>query len=195
MSVSYSQFQQEVALQVLKFRWYSTVANPTPPAAVNAELNAISTALATDTTTHDETIENPVSTTLQFGNVANTDFTDLILYHVNKGKAGNLSTATMAQAIDGVTGALAAPGNIDVPYVSGLTPVGSLLTCTQGNWAGTPSSYAYAWKRDGTTAIGTNANTYTTIAGDQTHLVTCVVSATNGQGTTAAPPSNGIRVT
>ena len=59
MSVSYSQFQQEVALQVLKFRWYSTVANPTPPAAVNAELNAIATALATDATTHDETIENP----------------------------------------------------------------------------------------------------------------------------------------
>ena len=46
MGVSYSQFQQEVALQVLKFRYYSTVANPTPPAAVNAELNAIATALA-----------------------------------------------------------------------------------------------------------------------------------------------------
>ena len=128
MSVSYSQFQQEVALQVLKFRYYSTAANPTPPAAVNAELNAIATALASDTTTHDETIENPVSTTLQFGNVANTDFTDLILYHVNKGKAGNLSTATMAQAIDGVTGALAAPGVVDVPYVSGLTPVGSTVS-------------------------------------------------------------------
>jgi hypothetical protein len=188
MSVKYSDFQAWVILAVKRFPFYGTT-------AINNELNAISTALASDATTHSEEIENPVSTALQYGNLPNTDFTDEILYLVNKGKAGNLPNATMAQAIDGVTGALAAPGNIDVPYVSGLTPVGSLLTCTQGNWAGTPSSYAYAWKRDGTTAIGTNANTYTTIAGDQTHLVTCVVSATNGQGTTAAPPSNGIRVT
>src|SRR4029077_9902266 len=190
MSVRYSDFQQEIALQVLKFRYYSTVANPTPPAAVNAELNTIATALASDTTTHSEEIDNPTSTALQFGNLANTDFTDAVLLCVNKGKAGNLSNATMAQAIDGVTGALAAPGNIDVPFVSGLTPVGSVLTCTQGNWAGTPSSYAYAWKRDGTTSVGTNANTYTTVAGDQTKLVTCIVTATNATGSTAAPPSN-----
>jgi len=141
MSVRYSDFQGEIILQVKKFPFYGTT-------AINNELNAIATALASDATTHSEEIENPTSTALQYGNLANTDFTDAILYCVNKGKSGNLSNATMAQAIDGVTGALAAPGNIDVPFVSGLTPVGSVLTCTQGNWAGTPSSYAYAWKRD-----------------------------------------------
>jgi hypothetical protein len=109
--------------------------------------------------------------------------------------AGNLSVATMAQAIDGITGALAKPGVIDIPYVSGAAPVGGVLTCTTGNWAGTPSSYAYQWYRDGTTAVGANANTYTTVAGDQTHLITCVVTATNVTGSTTAPPSNGIRVT
>jgi hypothetical protein len=198
MPVNYSQFQQEVALQVLKFRYYSTVANPTPPAAVNAELNAIATALASDTTTHDETIQNPTSTTLQFGNLANTDFTDLILWHVNKGKAGNLSNATMAQAIDGVTGALSAPGVVDVPYLSGVPPYanGSVLTCTSGNWVGTPSGYTYQFRRDGVNfGTATSTATYTVVtATDSTHVIDCVVVATNGQGSTTAPPSNGIRV-
>jgi hypothetical protein len=198
MSVSYSQFQQEVALQVLKFRWYSTVANPTPPAAVNAELNAISTALASDTTTHDETIENPASTAVQFGNLANTDFTDLFLYHVNKGKAGNLSNATMAQAIDGVTGALAPPGVVDVPFLYGVPPYanGSVLTCTQGNWLGTPTTKNYQFRRDGVN-FGSNSttSTYTIVtATDSGHSIDCVVTAINGQGSTIAPASNAIRI-
>jgi hypothetical protein len=198
MSVSYSQFQQEVALQVLKFRWYSTVANPTPPAAVNAELNAIATALASDTTTHDETIENPASAALRFGDVVNTDFTDLILYHVNKGKAGNLSNATMAQAIDGVTGALAKPGVVDVPFLYGVPPYGngSVLTCTSGNWVGTPSGYTYQFRRDGVNfGSATGTATYTIVtATDSGHNIDCVVVATNGQGSTTAPASNGVRI-
>jgi hypothetical protein len=125
MSVKYSDFQQEIALQVKKFPFYGTT-------NINNELNAISTALASDTTTHDETIENPTATALQFGNVANTDFTDLVLWQVNKAKAGNLSNATMAQAIDGITGALAKPGVVDVPFLYGVPPYanGSVITCT-----------------------------------------------------------------
>lgn len=198
MSVSYSQFQQEVALQVLKFRWYSTVANPTPPAAVNAELNAIATALAADTTTHDETIENPASAALRFGDLVNTDFTDLILYHVNKAKAGNLSNATMAQAIDGVTGALAKPGVVDVPFLYGVPPYGngSVLTCTSGNWVGTPSGYTYQFRRDGVNfGSATSTATYTIVtASDSGHTISCVVVATNGQGSTTAPASNGVGI-
>jgi hypothetical protein len=191
MSVTYSQFQGEIVLAVLKFPFYSTAANPVPPAAVNAELSAIATALGSDTTTHDETIENPASTAVQYGNLANTDFTDAVLYCVNKGKAGNLSNASMAAAIDGVAGVLSPPGVIDVPYVSGTGTVGQVLTCTQGNWAGTPTSYAYQWQRDGTN-VGTNANTYTLVAGDSGHNVGCIVTATNAQGSTAAPLSNTV---
>jgi hypothetical protein len=66
-----------------------------------------------------------------------------------------------------------------------------VLTCTQGNWAGTPTSYAYQWQRDGTN-VGTNANTYTLVAGDSGHNVGCIVTATNAQGSTAAPLSNTV---
>ena len=53
MSVSYSRFNGGCASGSVPL--LPTVANPTPPAAVNAELNAIATAL-TDTTTHSQEI-------------------------------------------------------------------------------------------------------------------------------------------
>ena len=89
-----------------------------------------------------------------------------------------------------------APQYIDVPAIYPTTPpavVGSVLNCTLGNWFGVPTSYAYQWKR-GVTNVGTNSNTYTVVAGDAANTITCVVSATNANGTTAAPASNGIAI-
>ena len=97
-------------------------------------------------------------------------------------------------AIDGVAGVLFPPGVIDTPQVTGLSPHGSVLTVTDGNWAGTPTSKSYQWKRSGTN-VGTNANTYTTAVGDVGFGVGCIVTATNATGTTAAPLSNQITVT
>jgi hypothetical protein len=88
-----------------------------------------------------------------------------------------------------------APQYIDIPYVSSTLPVavGCVLTSTVGNWFGTPTGYAYQWKR-GVTNVGTNAASYTTVAGDAACSMTCVVSATNANGTTAAPASNAIAI-
>ena len=87
----------------------------------------------------------------------------------------------------------ASPRNDTIPYVDGLGVIGGQLTCTMGNWEGQPTSYAYQWKRDAVN-VGTNANTYTIVAGDSTHSMGCVVSATNPAGTTAAPLSNVVAV-
>ena len=88
-----------------------------------------------------------------------------------------------------------APANVTVPYVSASASpavVGTVCTTTVGNWTGTPSSYAYAWKRDAT-AVGTSVATYTLVSGDiGGHAITCTVTATNATGSTAAPPSNAI---
>jgi hypothetical protein len=62
-----------------------------------------------------------------------------------------------------------------------------------GNWNGEPTSYAYQWKRDGSADIGTG-DTYAVVAEDGGHSITCVVTATNAQGSTAAPPSNAVHV-
>ena len=153
----------------------------------------MATALATDPTTHDASIETP-PVALRIG-PDKTRLTNDIILCVNKAKGGNLPKSSMIAAIDGVAGVLAPPGVVDTPYVSGAKPAGSVLTCTTGNWIGTPSSYAYAWKRNGVVAVGTNATTYTTVAGDVAASVGCIVSATNATGTTAAPLSNQIVVT
>jgi hypothetical protein len=69
--------------------------------------------------------------------------------------------------------------------------VGSVLNCTLGNWFGVPTSYTYQWKSNAVN-VGTSVNTYTVVAGDSTHSMTCVVSAINANGTTVAPASNAI---
>jgi hypothetical protein len=85
------------------------------------------------------------------------------------------------------------PMVIDTPFVEGNATVGGTLTCTMGNWTGEPTNYAYQWKRDGTTDLGTAAS-YTAVAADAGSNITCVVTATNSNGSTTAPPSNAVTI-
>jgi hypothetical protein len=83
------------------------------------------------------------------------------------------------------------PVNVDVPHVQ---QEGDTLTCTMGNWEGEPTGYTYQWQLDGADITGGTA-TLPIMADDVGKTATCVVSATNALGTTAAPPSNGVVVT
>ena len=160
---------------------------------IATELAAIATALSSDPTTHDATIETP-PLALRIG-ADKTRFTNDILLLVNAAKGGNLNTSQIISGIDDAVGVPHKPGMVDIPYASAnATPpvVGTVVSCTTGNWVGTPTSYTYQWKRDGTTNLGTAAN-YTLIAADVGgHSITCVVTATNATGSTAASPSNAI---
>jgi len=80
------------------------------------------------------------------------------------------------------------PGNIDVPAV---TQDGDTLACTMGNWSGEPYGYAYQWQLDGSDT-GADSDTLVVTAGDVGKTATCVVTASNDLGSTAAPPSNGV---
>jgi hypothetical protein len=82
------------------------------------------------------------------------------------------------------------PVNTDVPYV---TQTGDALNCTMGIWTGEPTSYAYQWQLDGA-ETGSNAPDYTIAPDDVGKTATCVVTATNLGGSTAAPRSNGLVV-
>ena len=79
------------------------------------------------------------------------------------------------------------------PAVIGTPTVGSTLTCSQGTWFNSPTSYAYQWKRDGTTIVGSTASTYVVVAGDLGHSLTCTVTATNAFGSTPAT-SNAVLI-
>ena len=88
--------------------------------------------------------------------------------------------------------ATAPPAVIDVPHV---TQSGDTLTCTMGNWEGEPTAYAYQWQHEDGTGIGDDTDVYTIAADDIGHTISCVVTATNDNGTTEAPPSNGVVAT
>jgi hypothetical protein len=78
-----------------------------------------------------------------------------------------------------------APVNTIAPEITGGTYVGDVLTTTNGTWSGSPSSYAYQWKR-GATNIGTNTNIYRLLNADANTNISCVVTATNASGSTPA---------
>jgi hypothetical protein len=88
------------------------------------------------------------------------------------------------------------PTVVDVPHVSGNGVVGDTLACTMGNWDSMqtePHSYAYAWQTDGVDN-GATGETYSVLAGDVGKSISCVVTASNAAGSTAAPPSNAILI-
>jgi hypothetical protein len=62
-----------------------------------------------------------------------------------------------------------------------------------GIWEGTPTSYAYQWRVDGAD-VGADSPDYTRNTGDVGKVANCVVTATNANGSTAAPPSNDVVV-
>ena len=81
------------------------------------------------------------------------------------------------------------PTNVDIPMVSAT---GQTANCTMGNWNGEPTSYAYAWQRDGTPISGATSADYTMVSGDSGKPIGCIVTATNAAGSTAAPMSNTV---
>lgn len=81
-------------------------------------------------------------------------------------------------------------------FVSGSGAVGSVLGGTDGTWTGSPTSYAYAWYRNGTAISGATGSTYTTVAADAGTTVTRSVAATNAAGTSVVVTvSPGVAIT
>jgi len=117
----------------------------------------------------------------------------------NAGETAAFTVDEAARLADlGVTGeggggppATDPPVNVDVPVV---TQAASVLSCTMGNWTGTPTTYAYQWKLDGAD-VGTDSATHTVTPADAGTTATCIVTATNAIGSTPSSPSVGVVVT
>lgn len=113
----------------------------------------------------------PPNAAAVFGAYSNGDATYLAIGPVNEDRPAVLAGGSVASSV----------------------AVGTALTCTTGNWLGTPTGYTYQWKSNAAN-VGTNSNTYTPVAGDVGHAVTCTVTATSAGGSTAAPPSNAVSI-
>jgi len=109
--------------------------------------------------------------------------------------ATNTEGGPVAATSPAVTVIGVAPVNTVAPAVSGSSGLGDVLTTTNGTWTGYPASfsYAYQWRRNGSNIGGATASSYTIVAGDSAASITCLVTATNAQGSTAQA-SNGITV-
>lgn len=80
----------------------------------------------------------------------------------------------------------ALPANTVLPAITGTTTVGQTLTASNGTWTGSPTSYAYQWRRDGAPISGATASTYLLDAADETADISVTVTATSAFGSTSA---------
>jgi len=89
-----------------------------------------------------------------------------------------------------------APFNTSAPTSSGGPQVGVATSVTIGSWGNAPTGYSRQFKLNGTPAgsaiTGTGTASYTPVAGDERKTLTCVVTATNGAGSTPANVTCGV---
>jgi hypothetical protein len=159
------------------------------------ELAAIATALGTDTTTYDTTIQ-AAPLALRPGVVppAHSRFTNDCLLIVNQGKAGKLTPAAMGSAITSALGSALPPVNTTAPVIAGTATVGSTLTITPGVYTGVVTAKSYQWRRDGLAFGGlSGALTYTVSLLDSGHTLSVLEQATGPGGATPVA-SNGIAI-
>lgn len=88
---------------------------------------------------------------------------------------------------------VSAPTNSVAPTVSGLTPIGSTLSESDGTWTGSPT-FTYQWTRDGSNIASATSSTYVTVTADGSHAVGVKVTGTNAGGALTVASSNTISV-
>ena len=106
-----------------------------------------------------------------------------------------LSGSEVSSLYNGGTGfdptAVSPPVNTVAPAVTpSPATVGQACTCTTGTWTGSPTSYSYQWKLDGSN-VGTDSSSYTPVAAG---TLTCTVTASNAGGAGTPAVSNSVTV-
>jgi hypothetical protein len=102
---------------------------------------------------------DPVAGRVYWGNAHAISYANLN----DTGHGGQVMTGTLASSVSHALALLVAPRSTAAPVVSGGTPLGSSLSCSQGSWAPdfvaasifeAPQSFSYQWSRDGTDIPG-----------------------------------------
>jgi len=87
----------------------------------------------------------------------------------------------------------APPVNTVAPAIGTINGVGETLTTTDGTWTGASVGATYQWQRGGVNITGQTASSYVTTWADANQTVGCVVTRSNGGGSTSAA-SNTVTV-
>jgi hypothetical protein len=102
-----------------------------------------------------------------------------------------LVSVTAPAVISGINGSLLERGHekpvsTAAPAVTGTATPGGVLSCSQGSWGNSPTSFAYQWLRNGVAIAGQTSVTYTVQSIDEGTGLSCQVTATSAAGSTAA---------
>jgi hypothetical protein len=95
----------------------------------------------------------------------------------------------------------AAPANTAPPTISGLDVSGQTLTAANGSWSGSPTSYAYEWRRcdslgsNCTAVLSATAATYALSSSDVGATLRVNVQASNSTGSATATSAATVVVT
>ncbi len=99
--------------------------------------------------------------------------------------ASNVSGSSASKtSSDGVEVSVTKPADKTLPEVEGTVEAGYTLTCLHGEWSGEPT-FAYQWLREGQAISGATGDTHVIGKEDQTHKLSCKVTATNAGGSTS----------
>lgn len=96
------------------------------------------------------------------------------------------SAGQARQATEKLVVTQGAPVNLTLPFVGGTDAVGKTVTCDNGSWSSSPTSYAYQWTRSGNDIAGATSPSYVPTQEDGAMLVSCRVTATNPVGKSSA---------
>jgi hypothetical protein len=79
------------------------------------------------------------------------------------------------------------PKATKLPAITGTREVGKTLTCSPGEWTGSPPiSFSYLWLRDKEAISGATSSTHVVVEEDAGHKLSCRVTAKNPGGEVAA---------
>jgi hypothetical protein len=106
----------------------------------------------------------------------------------------SLPNGLQRRATGKLTVALGKPVNLRIPEITGTAAVGNTVTCNNGDWSSSPTTFTYKWSRAGTEIAGATAQTYLLTQPEGATLVTCTATAGNAVGTGGTATSGAVRM-
>ena len=110
------------------------------------------------------------------------------------GFGGTSTAASAAVQVLPLPPANQAPPAITVSSPAVTPSPGDTLTCGAGTWDASPTSFAFAWLRDGLVVLGQTAPVYTLTPADRAQQFACRVIASNAGGAGTAARSQVVNV-
>ena len=109
---------------------------------------------------------------------------------VGRNRLDSIATSSVSTSV--VAGPPGSPTSTATPLVSGTAQADSSLAVDAGSWGGSPTSFAYQWRRCNATGVacvdiaGATAATYAIAAPDSRSTLRALVVATNASGSRGA---------